>query len=234
MNEYRDFFDKIKGNEMSRAIVIDGVVGAGKSTLTEILKDELSYTPYYEPVEDNPILDKFYYDRARYSFPLQVFFLNKRFKMVKEASETNSLLDRSIYGDMIFAKMLRDSGEMSEEEYQLYKDLACNMFEHIQPPRLMIYLKNSVDCAIKKIANRGRDYEQIVEREYWEKLNKEYEDYFSQYDLSPLLVIDIEHLDFANNLEDRKIVVNMIKDKLNDLNLSKFTADLFNRQRAGV
>lgn len=234
MSEYREFFDKIKGNEMSKAIVIDGVVGAGKSTLTEILKDELSYVPYYEPVEDNPILDKFYYDRARYSFPLQVFFLNKRFKMVKESSENNSLLDRSIYGDMIFAKMLRDSGEMSEEEYQLYKDLACNMFEHIQPPKLMIYLKNSVDCAINKINNRGRDYEKIVEREYWEKLNKEYEDYFSEYDLSPLLIIDIEHLNFANNLDDRKKVVDIIKDKLNNLELSNHVLNLYNKQRAGV
>lgn len=230
MSEYKDFFNQIKRNNISRSIVIDGVVGAGKSTLVEILKDELSYTPFYEPVEDNPILDKFYYDRSRYSFPLQVFFLNKRFKMVKEASKTNSLLDRSIYGDMIFAKMLKDSGEMSEEEYELYKELACNMFEHINPPKLMVYLKNSVDCAIKKINHRGRDYEQIVEREYWENLNKEYEDYFSEYNLSPLLIIDIENLDFANNLEDRATVVNIIKQKLNSIELSNYISDLINKQ----
>lgn len=234
MSEYKDFFNQIKRNDISNSIVIDGVVGVGKSSLVEILKDELCYTPYYEPVEDNPILDKFYYDRSRYSFPLQVFFLNKRFKMVKEANKTNSILDRSIYGDMIFAKMLKDSGEMSEEEYSLYKELASNMFEHINPPKLMIYLKNSTDCAIKKINRRGRDYEQIVEREYWENLNKEYEDYFSEYNLSPLLVIDVENLDFVNNLEDRATIINIIKRKIDNINVSNFVSSLFERQKTGV
>lgn len=226
MNEYRDFMDKLTKTVISEMIVIDGVVGSGKSTLVELLKNEFNYKAFYEPVVDNPLLDKFYYDRARYSFPLQIFFLNKRFAMLKEAATGRSLLDRSIYGDMIFAKMLRDSDEMTEEEYQLYKELACNMFEHIPLPKLTVYLKNSTDCAIKKINKRGRDYEQIVEKEYWDTLNKEYNDYYDEYDISPLLVIDIENIDYANNEEDKKKVIKMIQDKIDDINVSNLISNI--------
>ena len=205
-------------NHKDNCIIIDGVVGVGKSTLMNIMHKEFGYEKYEEPVDNNPILDKFYYDRSRYSFPLQIFFLNNRFKQIKEASSKESaVMDRSIYGDLIFAKMLCDSGEMTREEFDIYMDLFGNMLEHIAVPKLMIYLRTSVDGAISKIKKRGRDYEQIVERTYWETLNTEYATYFENYTISPLLIIDVDGLDFENNLEDRKFVINTIKAKLNEI-----------------
>lgn len=199
-------------------IVIDAVVGAGKSTLMDILVKERGFAPFEEPVVDNPILDKFYYDRPRWSFSLQIFFLNNRFRHVKEASMIdNSALDRSIYGDLIFAKMLADSGEMSIEEYGLYTDLFENMIEHCKPPKLMIYLEVGVDEAMRRINKRGRDYEKVVERGYWESLNNYYREYFDQYDKSPVLRINVDNRDFENNPEDKKYVLDLIDAKLAEI-----------------
>lgn len=196
-------------------IVADGVVGVGKSTLMDKLVTHRGYVPFEEPVVDNPILDKFYYDRARYSFSLQIFFLNQRFRHIKMASAIeNSALDRSIYGDLIFARMLYDAGEMSKEEFDLYTDLFDNMIEHCQAPKLMIYLEISVDEALKRIQKRGRDYEQVVEREYWEKLNQYYREYFTQYTFSEVLTINVDKLDFENRPEDLEYVLGLIDAKL--------------------
>ncbi|HAS79899.1 MAG TPA: deoxyguanosine kinase, partial [Fusobacteriaceae bacterium] len=126
---YNNFFKKtrLNGDEMNGIICIDGVVGAGKSTLGDILAKELGISLFEEPVLNNPILDKFYYDKKRYSFPLQIFFLNKRFKMIKEANLLNGcVMDRSIYGDVIFARMLMEDGDMTPEEFELYEELLYN------------------------------------------------------------------------------------------------------------
>lgn len=198
-------------------IVIEGVVGVGKSSLMNILS-EGGYTAFEEPVVDNPVLDKFYYDRARYSFPLQVFFLNKRFEHIKKASKVaQAVMDRSIYGDAIFARMLNLANEMSDEEFAIYTELLENMLEHVYVPKLMIYLEVSVDVAMERIQKRGRDYEQVVEREYWEKLNKEYTTYFDAYDLSPVLKINVDNLDFENNPDDKAHVLELIAKKLEDM-----------------
>ncbi|WEG11021.1 deoxynucleoside kinase [Pullulanibacillus sp. KACC 23026] len=212
-----------EGEVNYRMIAIDGVVGVGKTTLMAILTDAKGYVPYIEPVVNNPILDKFYHDRERYSFPLQVFFLNERFKNIKSAStHEKAVLDRSIYGDLIFAKLLRDSGDMSEEEFQIYLDLFHNMIEHCKPPALMIYLEISPEEAMKRIEKRGRDYEQkdVVEADYWIRLNHEYRDYFSQYTISPVLKINVDDLDFENNSEDRAYVLDLINNKLTELGLN--------------
>lgn len=199
-------------------IVIDGVVGAGKSTLANILVKERGLVLFEEPVVNNPILEKFYHARQRYSFSLQVFFLNQRFRHIKEASKlSHAVLDRSIYGDVIFARMIHDSGEMTTEEFNLYIDLFENMIEHCKPPKLMVYLEISVDEAIQRIQKRGREYEQIVEREYWERLNRYYRDYFRQYSCSPLLKINVDRLDFENNESDRKYVLSLIDRKLSEI-----------------
>ncbi|WP_203635651.1 deoxynucleoside kinase [Thermobrachium celere] len=211
---YKQTLSKINKGGFWNMLVIDGVVGAGKTTLMNILKNE-GFIPFEEPVYNNPILEKFYYDRHRYSFPLQIFFLNKRFKHIKEASLIeNAVMDRSIYGDVIFAKMLMESGEMSKEEFELYIELFENMIEHCHPPKLMVYLEISVDEAIRRINQRGREYEKIVEREYWERLNKHYQEYFSQYSISPILKINVDNLDFENNLKDREYIINLIKENL--------------------
>lgn len=213
---YKEFFNMIKKNKPNETIVIDAVVGAGKTSYMEMLSEEMKIPCFQEPVQENPLLDKFYYDRKRYAFPLQIYFLNRRFEMLKQASEAGepSLMDRSIYGDMIFAKMLYEKGDMEKDEFVLYRDLLTNMLDHVEAPKLMIYLKIDTDSAIERIKKRGRDYEQIVERDYWENLNKEYEDYFSNYNLSPLLVIEAAKYDIVGNLKDREKVLQIIRQAM--------------------
>lgn len=220
---YKEFFNMIKKNKVNETIIIDAVVGAGKTVYMEMLSEEMKIPCYQEPVQDNPILDKFYYDRKRYSFPLQIYFLNRRFEMLKEAAKSGKpvLMDRSIYGDMIFAKLLYEEGSMEKDEYMLYRDLLTNMLEHVEAPKLMIYLKIDTDSAIERIRKRGRDYEQIVERDYWDNLNKEYEDYFSEYNLSPLLVIDAAKYDIVGNMKDRKEILNIISQKIAEVDNGK-------------
>lgn len=212
---YKNMLAFVSKEEEYDMIVIEGVVGVGKSSLMNILAEQ-GYEAFEEPVVDNPVLDKFYHDRTRYSFPLQVFFLNKRFEHIKKAKDVSrAVMDRSIYGDAIFARMLNLSQEMSDEEFQIYTELLANMLEHVHTPKLMVYLEIGVDEAMNRIKKRGRDYEQIVEREYWEKLNTEYSAYFNEYELSPILKINVDNLDFENNPEDRAYVLNLIQEKLN-------------------
>lgn len=217
---YSSYFSKIKVKEniMKGIICVDGVVGVGKSTLGILIAEKYNMKFFEEPVLDNPILDKFYYDRKRYSFPLQIFFLNRRFKSMKNAAKfDNCVLDRSIYGDVIFSRMLMEDGDMTKEEFDLYEELLYNMLEHIAKPKLMIYLEASVDNAIEKIKKRGRDYELIVPREYWESLNKNYRDYFSSYNISEILKINVDNLDFVESKEDEKHIMKLIDDKLKEL-----------------
>lgn len=216
---YKEFFSMVKKNKSNNAIVIDGVVGVGKTTLMDLLHKELGHEKFIEPVVDNPILDKFYHDRKRHAFPLQIYFLNRRFKMLKEAAliKEPTLMDRSIYGDIIFAKLLNKNKEMDDDEFNLYMELLANMLDHIEAPKLMIYLEIDTDSAIKRIHSRGRDFEQIVEKEYWDNLNKEYKDYFKEYNLSPLTVIDASKYDLVNSEKDKKHIVNLIKTKLESL-----------------
>ena len=214
---YKNYFKnmRIGDSSMEGIICIDGVVGVGKSTLGEILSKEFGLIFFKEPVLDNPLLDKFYYDKKRYSFPLQVFFLNKRFEMIKEAEKLGGcVMDRSIYGDVIFAKMLMEDGDLSQEEFKIYEDLLYNMLEHLKKPKLMIYLETDVDNAISKIKSRGRDYEQIVERKYWENQNKNYTSYFENYNLSDVLVINVDNLDIRDNPEHKKWFIETVKEKL--------------------
>lgn len=214
---YKGILGKVNKERIYDMIVIEGVVGVGKSSLMRILGKE-GYTEFEEPVVNNPILDKFYHDRTRYSFPLQVFFLNKRFEHIKKAKDvTNAVMDRSIYGDAIFARMLNINHEMSDEEFGIYLELLENMLEHVQAPKLMVYLEISVDEAMRRIQKRGREYELIVERDYWQKLNDEYETYFSDYVLSPILRINVDNLDFENDENDRNYVMNLINEKLKEL-----------------
>lgn len=219
MVSYKEFNDKlakiINEGVAKNMIIIDGVVGVGKSSLMEILSEELDLTVFPEPVIDNPLLPLFYEDMKRYGFALQVFFLNHRFRMIKEGQRLDgAIMDRSIYGDVIFAKMLHDQKNMSEAEIECYLDLFANMMEHLPTPELVIYLKTDTESAIKKIQKRGREFEQNTDHQYWEDLNREYSDYFSSYSISPVLTIDVTNLDFVNNQEDKEYVLKLIKDKL--------------------
>ena len=208
---YEKLFNEInlkKGKNVD--INLAGVVGVGKSSLSEYLQEE-GYTIFKEPVFNNPLLDKFYYNKQRYSFPLQIFFLNKRFELIKEASQVpNAVLDRSILEDTIFAKMLYDSGEMEGEEFNIYMELFKNMLEHVRPPKLMVYLRVSPEEAIRRINKRGRGFEVQNSIKYWYDLNQNYEDYFKNYNWSPLLTIDVDDINFVENIDDRKYIINKI------------------------
>lgn len=198
-------------------IVIEGTVGVGKTTLLEILVQE-GYIPLREPVIDNPILDKFYHNRKRYSFSSQVFFLNRRFEQLQIAKQLDRVvMDRSIYGDEIFAKMLNDNNELADVEYEILKELTRNLHHFIRKPKLLIYLNATTDEAIRRVKMRGRSYEQEVEREYWDNLNRRYKDYFDGYNISPVLNINVDNLDFKNNYDDREYVMKLIKEKLKDI-----------------
>lgn len=195
-------------------IAIDGMVGAGKSTLARKLSKK-GFVPFYEPFTKNPVLEKFYKDKSRFSLASQIFFINERFKHIKKASKIkNAVIDRSIYGDSIFAKMLMESGNMTELEYSIYEELLNNMLFYCPKPTLMIYLKISTEKAIERIKKRGRDYEIKVKKDYWESLNYHYEQLFSKYNNSPLLIINVDNLDFENNLKDEQYVLNLIEQKL--------------------
>ena len=203
-------------------IVIEGVVGSGKTALIEIMIEK-GYYPFSNIIEENEILDKFYYNRSKYAFILQVYFLNKRFEYIKLAEGMkNVVMDRSIYGDLIFAKILKQNKELTNEEYAVLLELQKNMLQYIKKPKLLIYLDISTEKAIKQISQRGRIYEQEVERDYWSRLNKEYQEYFNNYDLSPILKVNIDNLDLKNNYKDREYIISLIDKKLKEIEGYKY------------
>ena len=200
---------------MGYRVNIAGVVGVGKSSLTNLIWNKWKFVPFREPVFDNPLLDKFYYDKKRYAFPLQVFFLNKRFEMCKKSLEYgSSVMDRSIIEDTIFAKMLRDSGDMDPYEYQIYRELFNNMMEHVVQPDLMVYLKVQPEEAVRRIRKRGREYEVKNDTDYWYTLSQNYNEFFYDYNWSKLLTIDCDDLDFVNNQNDQDYILDQIDKEL--------------------
>ena len=200
---------------MGYRVNIAGVVGVGKSSLTNLIWNKWKFVPFREPVFANPLLDKFYYDKKRYAFPLQVFFLNKRFEMCKKSLEYgSSVMDRSIIEDTIFAKMLRDSGDMDPYEYQIYRELFNNMMEHVVQPDLMVYLKVQPEEAVRRIRKRGREYEVKNDTDYWYTLSQNYNEFFYDYNWSKLLTIDCDDLDFVNNQNDQDYILDQIDGAL--------------------
>lgn len=224
-------------------ITLSGIIGSGKSSLTDILSEELGTKAYYEPVQDNPVLPIFYrgneiaaQKRAAgdkdatnpYAYLLQTFFLNRRFSMIKAAMrEDNNILDRSIYEDEIFMKINTEMGNATKVEYDIYRSLLDNMMEelpfasHKKSPDLMITIKVSYETMIKRIEKRGRDYE-LVEKDpslvdYYQRLLACYDEWMRDYKASPLLVIDGDKFDFVDNLSDRIEVFDTIENKLHEL-----------------
>ncbi len=196
---------------------VAGVVGVGKSSLTDILAQE-DYKVFYEPVVDNTLLEKFYADKKKYALAMQIFFLNKRFAMYKEAIlHPKASLDRSIVEDKIFAKMLNDQGQIEDFEYNLYIELFENMVEHIKVPDLMIYLRINPENAIKRIQQRGRDYEIAQDPAYWFDLNMRYEAFFKEYNWSKLLTIDVDDMDFVNIPDDKERIMNIINTEIQSI-----------------
>lgn len=198
-------------------IYIDGTVGVGKTTLLQILGEE-GYTVVPEPFLENPLLDKFYRDKKRYSFASQVFFLNKKFELIKGAAEYSSaIIDRSLYGDYIFAKMLWDAGDMSQEEFDIYNSLFQHVLHYAPKPKLIVYLDISIEEALRRITKRGRPSEQEVDKSYWADLNRNYQAALSEYHDSPLLKISVDELDFEHNEQDRAFILRRFRDALSNL-----------------
>ncbi len=198
-------------------VAIAGNIGAGKSTLTQLLSERFSWTPYFESVDDNPYLKDFYADMNRWSFHLQVYFLSKRFIHQKDflASGESIIQDRSIYEDAeIFARNLYDIGMMDERDFRNYRELFAAMTSYLKAPDLMIYLRSSVPALQKKIGQRGRDFEQGITPHYLDSLNRLYEQWIGSYTAGNVLVIEADTLDFVSRKEDLEFVVGKVREQI--------------------
>lgn len=200
-------------NNNSVFIVVAGNIGCGKTTLTRMLSERLGYKAHFESVEDNPYLADFYDDMARWSFPLQVYFLGHRFNTHRdiEIKHGSAIQDRSIYEDAnIFARALHEQGNMAPRDFHNYMSIYNSMVGFLQPPTLTIFLKRSMPKLLERISLRGRDYEQSIPVEYLESLNKYYDDWYKSYDLGKSLLVDTDELDFINQPEDFDRLVNNV------------------------
>lgn len=201
-------------------IAIAGNIGAGKTTLTSLLSKHYGWEPNYETVDDNPYLNDFYNDMQRWSFNLQIFFLNSRFKQVVDIRKSGNTViqDRTIYEDAeIFAPNLHDMGLMSTRDFENYRSLFKLMVELIQPPDLLIYLRASVPTLVSQIQERGREYEESIRLDYLKMLNERYELWISKYKASKLLIVNVDDLSFHTNVEDLSKIIDRIDAQLHGL-----------------
>jgi deoxyadenosine/deoxycytidine kinase len=201
-------------------IAIAGNIGSGKTTLTSLLAKNLLWEPHYEDVESNPYLHSFYEDMQRWSFNLQIYFLNSRFRQVIQIRKSGKTVvqDRTIYEDAyIFAPNLHEMNLMTTRDYHNYRDLFELMSSFIQPPDLLIYLRASVPTLVRQIQKRGREYEASIRLDYLKRLNERYEAWISQYELGKFLVFDVDNLDITENPHDLGLVIETISGELHGL-----------------
>ncbi len=201
-------------------IAIAGNIGAGKTTLTKLLAKHFKFEPHFEVVDENPYLEDFYKDMLRWSFHLQVYFLNSRFRQILEIRKTGKdiIQDRTIYEDrFIFAANLYEMGLMSKRDYDNYTSLFDLMELLVTPPDLLIYLRASIPTLVQQIHTRGRDYEKSINIEYLSKLNERYEDWIAGYDKGKLLIINMDDLDIVNNEEDLGYVIEKVDAHIHGL-----------------
>ena len=197
-------------------IAIAGNIGSGKTTLTTMLAKRYGWSPHYEPVDNNPYLDDYYHDMKRWSFNLQIYFLNKRFKDVVEISRSDKTIvqDRTIFEDAcIFAPNLHDMGLMSDRDFDNYTDLFNLMISLVKLPDLMIYIRSSVPRLIGNIQKRGRSYEQTIRIDYLKGLNDRYEEWIRNYK-GRLIVVEGDNCDFLNNPRDFGRIADQIDAEL--------------------
>ena len=212
-------------------LVVGGMIGLGKSSVAKILGEHFNSDVFYESVDDNPLLPLFYSEseeeiqRKRYPFLLQLYFLNTRFKSIKEALVSdNNVLDRSIYEDWYFAKKNMELGRISDLEMSIYENLLNNMMEELESlpkkaPDIMIYLKGSFETVINRINLRGREFEiDDSLKEYYHFLWEGYDNWVNNYyNASEVLIIDMNVMDVVNNEEDKKKLIKMVEEKLKEI-----------------
>ena len=201
-------------------IAIAGNIGAGKTTLTKLLAKKYKFEGHYEDVLKNPYLDDFYDQMERWSFNLQIYFLNSRFRQILEFNENgkNIIQDRTIYEDAhIFAPNLHAMGLMTNRDFQNYSSLFDLMEGLVAPPDMLIYLRSSIPNLVSQIHQRGREYENSISIEYLNRLNERYEAWVSNYTKGKLVIIDVDNIDFVNNPEDLGMIINKIDAELNGL-----------------
>ncbi|MBN4070141.1 deoxynucleoside kinase [Olleya sp. AH-315-F22] len=201
-------------------IAIAGNIGAGKTTLTKLLAKHYKWEAQLEDVVDNPYLDDFYNQMERWSFNLQVYFLNSRFRQVSLIRESGKdiIQDRTIYEDAhIFAPNLHAMGLMTNRDFENYKSLFDLMESFVEGPDLLIYLRSSISNLVSQIHKRGRDYENSISIDYLSRLNERYEAWISKYDKGNLLIIDVDPLDFVANPEDLGIIINKVEAEIHGL-----------------
>lgn len=209
-------------------LVLAGTIGAGKSSLTEMLAEELKTQAFYESVDDNKVLPLFYENPQKYAFLLQIYFLNKRFDSIKRVlSDNNNVLDRSIYEDSLLFHLNADLGRADETEVEVYDDLLNNMLEEIDSlsfkkrPDLLIHVKVSFDKMLERIKKRGRQFEQLEYDpslyDYYKELNSRYDTWFEAFDICPKIQIDGDKYDFVEDEQSKIHVLQQIKEKLKEI-----------------
>ncbi len=201
-------------------IAIAGNIGAGKTTLAHQLSEQLGWIPHFESTDDNPYLSDFYHDMKRWSFNLQIYFLNSRFNQIIEIQKGQHPIvqDRTIYEDAyIFAPNLYEMGLMTERDFNNYQTLFSLMSSFIKPPDILIYLRANIQTLVAHIEERGRSYEGTISIDYLKKLNQRYEEWIQGYQHGELLIIDVNTLDFKKNKEDLGLILEKVSSKIHGL-----------------
>jgi len=207
--------EKLKRKSMH--IAIAGNIGAGKTTLTRLLAKHYKWNTHFEDAEENPYLHDFYEDMQRWSFNLQIYFLNSRLNQIIEIRDNNktTIQDRTIYEDAyIFAPNLHAMGLMTTRDFENYIALFNSMMRFIQPPELLIYLRASIPTLVNQISKRGRAYEESIRLDYLKRLNERYEAWISTYESGNLLIIDVDDNSFFDSAEDLGEIINKIDSKI--------------------
>jgi deoxyadenosine/deoxycytidine kinase len=201
-------------------IAVAGNIGSGKTTLTSLLSKHYKWDPHYEDVDDNPYLNDFYQDMQRWSFNLQIYFLNSRFNQILDIRKSGKdvIQDRTIYEDaFIFAPNLHSMGLMTTRDFENYFTLFSLISSLIEPPDLLIYLRASIPTLVNQIQKRGRKYENSIRLDYLKRLNERYEAWVESYNLGKLLIVDADNYNFPDNSEDLSTVIDKINAELHGL-----------------
>ncbi len=201
-------------------IAVAGNIGSGKTTLTRLLAKHYDWEPHYEAMEDNPYISDFYEDMHRWSFNLQIYFLNSRYNSIQKMRQSNKsvIQDRTIYEDAyIFAPNLHSMGLISTRDFDTYQSLFSSIKSMLKAPDLLVYLRASIPALVNQIQKRGREYEDSIRLDYLKRLNERYEAWISTYREGKLLIIEVDDIDFEENPEDLGMIISKIDAEIHGL-----------------